>query len=180
MADDLVPEPPERFASWLVEPMRRIKQTYVKVALAAAIINVFGLVTSLFTMTVYDRVLPNNAVDSLLALSLGLAIVIVFDFTLRTLRAYFVDIAGAEVDREVGGELFSRILAIRLELKKGSTGSLAGLLREFETLRDFFASATLTAVVDVPFILVTLTVIAIIGGKVVIVPLIMEIGRAHV
>ncbi len=173
MADDLVPEPPERFASWLVEPMRRNKQTYIKVALAAAMINVFGLVTSLFTMTVYDRVLPNNAVDSLIALSIGLAIVIVFDFTLRTLRAYFVDIAGAEVDREVGGELFSRILAIRLELKKGSTGSLAGLLREFETLRDFFASATLTAVVDVPFILVTLTVIAVIGGKVVIVPLIM-------
>lgn len=173
MADNLVPAPRERFASWLVEPMRRNKATYIKVALAAAMINIFGLVTSLFTMTVYDRVLPNNAVDSLVALSIGLAIVIVFDFMLRTLRAYFVDIAGAQVDREVGGELFARILAIRLELKKGSTGSLTGLLREFETLRDFFASATLTAVVDVPFIIVTLTVIAVIGGKVVFVPLLM-------
>jgi ATP-binding cassette subfamily C protein LapB len=134
---------------------------------------VFGLVTSLFTMTVYDRVLPNNATDSLVALSIGLAIVIVFDFMLRTLRAYFVDIAGAQVDLEIGGHLFERILAIRLELKKGSTGSLAGLLREFETLRDFFASATLTAVVDVPFILVTLTVITLIGGKVALVPLLM-------
>ncbi len=173
MAESLVPAPPERFASWLVEPMKRNKATYIKVALAAAMINIFGLVTSLFTMTVYDRVLPNNATDSLVALSIGLAIVIVFDFTLRTLRAYFVDIAGAQVDREIGEHLFERILAIRLELKKGSTGSLSGLLREFETLRDFFASATLTAVVDVPFILVTLTVIALIGGKVVLVPLLM-------
>ncbi|HEY6815931.1 MAG TPA: type I secretion system permease/ATPase [Croceibacterium sp.] len=173
MSEQLVPDPPERFASWLIEPMRRNKATYIKVALAAAMINVFGLVTSLFTMTVYDRVLPNNAVDSLVALSIGLAIVIVFDFVLRTLRAYFVDIAGAQVDREVGGTLFERILAIRLELKKGSTGSLSGLLREFETLRDFFASATLTAVVDVPFILVTLAVIALIGGQLVFVPLVM-------
>jgi ATP-binding cassette subfamily C protein LapB len=173
MSDNLVPPPRERFASWLVEPMRRNKATYIKVALAAAMINIFGLVTSLFTMTVYDRVLPNNAVDSLIGLSIGLGIVIVFDFLLRTLRAYFVDIAGAQVDREVGDQLFGRILAIRLELKKGSTGSLTGLLREFETLRDFFASATLTAVVDVPFILVTLAVIALIGGKVVFVPLLM-------
>src|SRR5678815_2248749 len=112
-SDNLVPAPRERFASWLVEPMRRNKATYIKVALAAAMINVFGLVTSLFTMTVYDRVLPNNATDSLVALSIGLAIVIMFDFLLRTLRAYFVDIAGARVDREIGEELFERILAIR-------------------------------------------------------------------
>ena len=125
MTESLVPDPPAKFAAWLVEPMRRNKATYIKVALAAAMINVFGLVTSLFTMTVYDRVLPNNATDSLIALSIGLAIVIIFDFLLRTLRAYFVDIAGAQVDREIGGHLFERILAIRLELKKGSTGSLA-------------------------------------------------------
>jgi ATP-binding cassette subfamily C protein LapB len=173
MTESLVPAPPERFASWLVEPMRRNKATYIKVALAAAMINIFGLVTSLFTMTVYDRVLPNNATDSLIALSIGLAIVIVFDFMLRTLRAYFVDIAGAQVDREIGEDLFERILRIRLELKKGSTGALAGLLREFETMRDFFASATLTAVVDVPFILLTLAVIAMIGGKVALVPIVM-------
>lgn len=173
MQDKVVPDPPERFARWLIEPMRRNTGTYVKVALAATMINVFGLITALFTMTVYDRVLPNNATDSLIALSIGLAIVIVFDFILRTLRAYFVDIAGARVDRDVGGDLFGRILALRLELKKGSTGSLTALLREFETLRDFFASATLTAVVDVPFILLTLAVIAMIGGQVVLVPLAM-------
>jgi ATP-binding cassette subfamily C protein LapB len=156
-----------------MEPMLKNKSTYLKVALAAALINVFGLITALFTMTVYDRVVPNNATSSLVALSIGLGIVIIFDFVLRLLRAYFVDIAGAQIDREVGETLFARLLAIRLELKKGSTGSLTSLMRELEALRDFFASATLTALVDFPFILITLGVVALIGGVVVLVPLIM-------
>jgi ATP-binding cassette, subfamily C, bacterial LapB len=165
------PEP--RFAAWLMEPMRRNRPVYLKVALAAVLINIFGLLTSLYTMTVYDRVIPNNATSSLVALSIGLAIVIVFDFVLKLLRAYFVDIAGASIDREVGETLFERLLRLRLDLKKGSTGSLTGLMRELEALRDFFTSATLTAVVDLPFILLTIAVIWIIGGWVALVPAIM-------
>ncbi len=169
-AESLVPIPKRRFAEWLMEPMRRNRSTYVKVGVAAVFINIFGLLTALFTMTVYDRVIPNNAMSSLVALSIGLGIVILFDFVLKLLRAYFIDHAGAQIDREVGGSVFERLLAMRLELKKGSTGSLAGMMRELEALRDFFASATLTAVVDVPMILLTLTVIALIGGWLVLVP----------
>jgi ATP-binding cassette subfamily C protein LapB len=172
-SENPIPMPTPRFAPWLMEPMLENKSIYLKVALAAALINIFGLITALFTMTVYDRVVPNNATSSLVALSIGLGIVIVFDFVLRLLRAYFVDIAGARIDREVGETLFARLLAIRLELKKGSTGSLTSLMRELEALRDFFASATLTALVDFPFILITLGVVALIGGVVVLVPLVM-------
>ena len=153
--------------------MRRNRATYWKVALAAVFINIFGLLTALFTMTVYDRVVPNNAMASLVALSIGLGIVIIFDFILKMLRAYFVDHAGAHIDRDIGEAVFDRLLAMRLELKKGSTGALAGMMRELEALRDFFASATLTAVVDVPFILLTLLIVAIIGGWVVLVPALM-------
>ncbi|MFL6863822.1 MAG: type I secretion system permease/ATPase [Allosphingosinicella sp.] len=163
-----IPEP--RFAPWLMEPMRRNRPVYLKVALAAVMINIFGLMTSLFTMTVYDRVVPNNATSSLVALSIGLAVIVVFDFMLKLLRAYFVDIAGASIDREVGETLFGRLLSLRLDLKKGSTGSLTGLMRELEALRDFFASATMTAIVDLPFVFLTLGLVAIIGGKVVFVP----------
>src|SRR3546814_10535197 len=92
-----------------------------------------------------------------------------FDFALKTVRAYFVDVAGARIDREVGETVFARLLSIRLDKKKGSTGALAGVVRELETLRDFFASATLTAMVDVPFIVITLAVIAVIGGPLVFV-----------
>lgn len=182
-AAHMIEERRPRFAAWLADPIRENKSTYLKVALAAAMINIFALATALFTMTVYDRVVPNNATDSLIALSIGLAIVIIFDFVLRTLRAYFVDIAGAQIDRDVGRSVFTQLLNIRLDLKKGSTGALAGLMRELETLRDFFASATVSAIVDVPFILITLLVIFLIGGPVVlvpalIVPIVIGIGLA--
>jgi ATP-binding cassette, subfamily C, bacterial LapB len=136
-------------------------------------INFFGLMTALFTMTVYDRVVPNNAIESLIGLTIGLLLVVIFDFILKALRAYFVDIAGARIDRDIGKTIFNHILEMRLDLGRSSTGGLAGLVREIETLRDFFASATLTALVDVPFILITLTVMALIGGVIVFVPLIL-------
>ncbi|HEX8513137.1 MAG TPA: type I secretion system permease/ATPase [Allosphingosinicella sp.] len=171
--NEIKPASQPRFASWLMEPMRRNRGIYGKVALAAVLINIFGLMTSLFTMIVYDRVVPNNATSSLVALSIGLAIVVIFDFVLKLLRAYFVDVAGASIDRDVGETLFERLLRLRLDLKKGSTGSLTSLMRELEQLRDFFTSATLTAVVDLPFIILTLLVIWIIGGTVVLVPALM-------
>lgn len=163
--------PRARFAEWLIAPMRRNTSTYGKVALAAAMINLFGLTTSIFSMIVYDRVLPNNAVASLVGLSIGLAIVLIFDFLLRTLRSYFVDIAGADVDRVIGDNAFERLLSIRLDARRGSTGALAGIMRELDTLRDFLASATLSAMIDVPFIILTLAVIAAIGGMLVFVGL---------
>jgi ATP-binding cassette subfamily C protein LapB len=172
-ADIEIAERKPRLAAWLTEPMRRNRATYLRVAAAAVMINLFGLVTSLFSMTVYDRVLPNNATASLVGLSIGLLLVVIFDFLLKMLRAYFVDVAGADIDRRVGGAVFAKLLSIRMDMRKGSTGSLTGLMRELETLRDFFASATLIAVVDVPFIFLTLTVIGLIGGKVVIVPMLL-------
>ncbi|MBX7497069.1 type I secretion system permease/ATPase [Qipengyuania sp. 6B39] len=165
--------PPKRLADWLVEPIRANWRTYSKVAIAATLINIFGLVTALFTMTVYDRVIPNSAYTSLWALSIGLAIIVVADFALKLLRAYFVDHAGMNIDKDIGETVFERLIEMRLELRKGSTGQLTGLMRELETLRDFFASATLAAVVDVPFIFITLIVVALIGGWVVLVPALM-------
>jgi ATP-binding cassette subfamily C protein LapB len=184
MSDDsLVADPKPRFAPWLFEPMASNRHTYIKVIVAAVLINIFALVTSLFSMVVYDRVVPNNAMSSLTALSIGFAIVVIFDFVLKTLRAYFVDIAGADIDHKIGEKVFAKILAMRLDLKKGSTGALAGLMRELEALRDFFASATISTLVDVPFLLLTVVVIWAIGGKVVlvllvIIPLVLLAGWA--
>ena len=169
----LVHIPEKRIADWLAEPIKRNWRTYSKVALAATLINIFGLATALFTMTVYDRVVPNSAYGSLLALSIGLGIILIFDFILKLLRAYFVDFAGMRIDEEVGEDVFGRLTAMRLELRKGSTGQLTGMMRELETIRDFFASATLVAVVDLPFIFITLAVVAMIGGWVALVPAVM-------
>lgn len=171
--DALLAAQKPRFAPWLIEPMLRNQATYMKVAVAAALINIFALVSSLFTMTVYDRIVPNEGSASLIGLSIGLVFVIVFDFVLRLLRVYFVDIAGANIDHDVGETLFARLLALRLDKRRGSTGTLTGLMRELETLRDFFASVTLTAIIDVPFIIVTLAVIVMLGGVLVLLPLAM-------
>ncbi len=163
--------PKGRIAPWLSGPLRKNRSIYTKVGFAAAMINFFALVTSLFTMTVYDRIVPNNATDSLVALTIGLVIVVMFDFVLKLLRAYYVDVAGARIDRDIGKAIFQQILDMRLDLGRSSTGGLAGLVREIETLRDFFASATLTALVDMPFIIITLIVIWLIGGSIVFVPM---------
>jgi ATP-binding cassette, subfamily C, bacterial LapB len=170
---DTIIHPKPRLADWLMAPIRTNRSVYTKVAVAAVMINLFALVTSLFTMTVYDRVLPNNATSSLIGLSIGLGIILIFDFALKILRAYFVDVAGADIDRDIGENMFTRLLSIRLDQPRGSTGGLAQLLRELETIRDFFASATLVALVDVPFILVTLAVMAMIGGWLVLVPIML-------
>lgn len=169
--EETIIQPKRRFADWLMDPIRANRGVYVKVAIAAVMINLFALVTSLFTMTVYDRVLPNNATASLIGLSVGLGIILIFDFVLKILRSYFVDIAGADIDRDVGENVFGRLLTIRLDQPRGSTGGLAQMIRELETLRDFFASATLVAIVDVPFIALTLLVMALIGGWLVLVPM---------
>ena len=162
-----------RIAPWLLDPIRANKGLYLQVVLAAALVNLFGLATSLFSMTVYNRIVPNNALDSLVALSLGVAIVLVFDFVLRMIRGYFIDVVGQRIDRTVGTAIFDRMLTMRLGDRKSSSGAFAGMLREFEALRDFFASATLAAIVDVPFIVLFLVVIWAIGGGLVLVPLLL-------
>lgn len=165
--------PKARIAEWLSEPLRRNRSLYIRVGIAAAMINFFSLIVALFTMTVYDRVVPNNAFESLIGLTIGLGFVLIFDFVLKLLRSYFVDVAGARVDRDIGRSVFARILSLRLDLGRRSTGGLAGLVREIETLREFFASATLTTLVDIPFILITLVAIWLIGGWLVMVPLVL-------
>ena len=168
---------------WLAKPIEENRWLYARVLLAAALINIFAIFTSLYTMTVYDRVVPTSAYASLIGLTIGLVIIIIFDFVIKGLRAYFVDVAGARIDQRVGREIFAKILAMRLDQRRGSIGGLSGIVREVDTIRDFMASATITALVDVPFIFLTLLVIALIGGSVVwvpivLIPLVLIIGLA--
>jgi ATP-binding cassette subfamily C protein LapB len=156
--------------AWLVEPLAENWWSYVQVAIAAVVINVLGLAISFFSMVVYDRVLPTNATASLIALAVGVALAIGFDFTVKTLRSSFIDGAGARVDVRIGERLFDQILNMRLASRKDSTGSLAGVMRELESLREVMTSATLAAAVDLPFVFFFLAVIGFIGGPLFIVP----------
>ena len=133
---------------------------YRDVLIAAALINIFALAMPMFTMNVYDRVVPNRAMETLWMLALGVVLVLIADLLLRTVRGYFVDLASSRVDMELSSRIMERVLGTRLELRPASAGSFAANLRSFETIRDFIASATVTAIIDLPFALLFLLVIA--------------------
>lgn len=156
---------------WLFGPLRDNANIYAQTVLAALVVNILGLVSSFFIMAVYDRVLPNRAIESLIALTVGVMLAHVFDFVLKSLRGYFIDIAGQRLDASVGASVFDNLMGMRLDARRGATGQIAGLVKEFENLRDFFSSATLVAVVDLPFIFFFIATIALIGGPLALVPL---------
>jgi ATP-binding cassette subfamily C protein LapB len=131
--------------------------------LAAFMVNVFALTLPLFTMNVYDRVVPNHAIETLWMLAGGVMIVLVADVALRTMRGYFLDLASSRVDVRLSAYIMERVLGLRLENRPLSAGSFAANLRSFETIRDFITSATVTAFIDLPFALIFLVVIGLIA-----------------
>lgn len=153
-------------AGWFKRVLMRYKGIYLNVAIASLVINLLGIVSSLYVMNVYDRVIPNQAEATLLALTLGVAIAYLFDFILKGLRAYFIDVAGKKSDVILSSVIFSAVMNVRLGNRPGSSGSFANVIREFDSVRDFFTSTTLTAFVDIPFILIYIAIIFMIGGAI--------------
>src|SRR6185436_7090032 len=125
----------------------------------------------LFTMNVYDRVLPNRAESTLWVLGIGLVIALVFDFILRAARAHVIDRVGRNVDLRVSSAIFDRLLNMRLADRPGTTGSLASRIAEHELVREFFTSSIIALIIDLMFTFVFLFVIYQLAGWVVIIPL---------
>jgi ATP-binding cassette subfamily C protein LapB len=136
---------------------------YKDVLVAAFFINVFALAVPIFMMNVYDRVVPNTAFDTLWVLSTGVVLVLVADMVLKSMRGHFLDLASRRVDVDLSAKIMERTLGMRLEHRPASVGSFAVNLRSFETLRDFITSTTITTVIDLPFSILFLAVIAWIG-----------------
>ncbi|WP_430463665.1 type I secretion system permease/ATPase [Tabrizicola sp.] len=157
---------------WFWGSFSQSKWLYGQVMAAATMTNVLGLSTSLFIMVVYDRVVPNEAIESLIALTIGVLVALGFDFAVKTLRAQFVDRAGKRADLRMSRLIFDRILNMRLDKRSRKAGAMASIVREFDTLREFFTSATLIAVVDLPFIFFFIWVIYLLSGPLALVPLI--------
>lgn len=156
---------------WFWSAFWRNRTLYTEVGVAAVMINLFGIASSLYVMNVYDRVVPNKAFETLWALAFGIMIVYVFDFILKNLRSQFLDHAGRKADVKISAELFEQIMGMTMAARPSSAGVLASKMREFETIRDFFTSATMTALIDLPFVLLFIALIAIIGGPVAFVPI---------
>ena len=141
---------------------------YRDVLAAALLINVFALAMPLFTMNVYDRVVPNRAMETLWTLALGLLLVIGVDIVLRLLRGHFIDLASGRIDLHLSSRIMERVLGVRMEARPAAVGAFSANLRSFETVRDFITSASVTAFIDLPFALLFLIVMAIISWPLVL------------
>ena len=157
--------------TWFWDVIKHYGPIYRHVALASVVINLIAVATPLFVMNVYDRVVPNNAMETLWVLAGGIFIAYLFDFLLRTLRNYFVDLAGRNADVVLSSKLVDKVLSMRLDARPESTGALVNNLREFESVREFFSSSTLLACMDLPFLVVFMTLLFFIGGPIVVIPL---------
>lgn len=157
--------------AWFWGTLLEFWPIYSHVLLASILINCFAIASPLFVMNVYDRVVPNNAIETLWVLALGVVTVFVFEFIMRNLRTYFVDVAGKNADVIIASRLLEHLMSTRLDSKPPSTGAMANNLREFESLREFFTSGTVVTLVDLPFVFLFVGVIWLIAGPVAFVPL---------
>lgn len=160
------------FSSWLTQQLSVLGKVYRDSLLASFLINLFALASPLFVMNVYDRVVPNQAFETLWVLASGMLIILLFDVVTKFLRHSFVDQAAAELDKQLSKPLFERILAARLDSGVGSIGGLASQLKDFDAIKNFFTASTVVALVDLPFAVLFIFIIAYLAGAVAIVPLI--------
>lgn len=158
---------------WFWDTLKKSKHIYISVLLASVFINLFITATPLFTMNVYDRVVPNDAIETLWVLAIGVIAVYVLDAILRATRNYLLEIAGERSDVIMSSILFEHTLGLKMEAWPRSVGSFASTIKEFDAIRNFFASATIVSLVDIPFAIIFLFLIAFIGGYVVVVHLVV-------
>ncbi|MCK9491467.1 MAG: type I secretion system permease/ATPase [Sulfurimonas sp.] len=157
---------------WFWSTLNLSRSIYRDVLWASLLVNLFVLATPLFTMNVYDRVIPNNAEETLLVFAIGIIFVYIIDFFLKFIRGYMLELAGKKSDIIMSSIIFEKVLNLKMAVHPKSVGSFANNLRDFEAVRSFFTTATMTAVIDLPFALIFLAVIYYIGGLLVFVPIV--------
>ena len=167
-SDRLDEESPDR-RHWIFGPVLRNWWVYRDVVIASFAANLLAIATALFSMQVYDRVVPSNAFDTLWILASGVALAILLELVLRITRAALVDISGRDLDLQLSARLFNKVANMRLAHQPASTGVFANQVRDFATVREFFTSGTVTALCDIPFVLIFIAVIWSIGGPIALV-----------
>jgi len=157
---------------WFWDPIKISKKIYLDVLFASILVNLFVLATPLFTRNVYDRVIPNNATETLWYFAGGVIVIYILDLFLKFIRTYFLEIAGKKSDVIISSVLFEKVLDMKMSAMPQSVGSFASNLKDFDTIRTFLTSSTLTTIVDLPFALLFLFVIWYLGGVIVWVPVV--------
>ena len=148
------------------------KVVFLEAIMATMVVSLLALASSLYSMQVYDRVIPNQGYQTLVTLTAGVAVAIFLEWLLKQVRAHIVDSASVDIDKDLSQWFFARLQEVRLEARPTTVGTLAAQIKGFETVRAMLTSTSLFVFADVPFALFFLAVIALIGGTAVIVPLI--------
>ena len=156
---------------WFWGTIASFWRDYIHVALAALLINLLALASPLFTMNVYDRVVPNFAIPTLWALAIGVILTLIFDFILKVARGQIINVAGKQADNVLAGKIFAHALAIDFTKRPVSSGQFANHIREFENVREFITSSSLVSLIDVFFIGIFVAVLFLLVGPIAIVPL---------
>jgi len=158
---------------WFWGTLGKSRDIFASVLLSSILINLFILATPMFTMNVYDKVVPNDAIATLWVLVAGIITVYIFDTMLRFVRTYLLEIAGKKSDIIMSSIVFAQVLNLKMDQWPPSIGAFASQLREFESIRNFFTASTIATLVDLPFAIIFLLVIYYIGGPMIAVPLII-------
>ncbi|MDA3947580.1 MAG: type I secretion system permease/ATPase [Helicobacteraceae bacterium] len=156
---------------WFWSSIKYSRSIYRDVIVASFVINLFVLAAPLFTMNVYDRVVPNNAIETMWVLAIGILVIYILDVILKLLRTYLLETAGKKSDIIISSILFEKVMNLKMAVRPKSVGSFANNLREFERIRNFFTSSTVSTLIDLPFALLFLMVAYYIGGLIILVPI---------
>jgi ATP-binding cassette subfamily C protein LapB len=158
---------------WFWSTVKVHWRSYGHIALAAFLVNMLALATPLFTMSVYDRVIPNGAIPSMIALSIGMGIAVVFDFVLRIVRSRMIDVTGKTMDVVLASNIFEHVMAVKMAQRPASVGIVANQLRDFDSVREFFTSGSVVSATDLLFAVLFIAVLFTIAGPLAWVPLVM-------
>ncbi|WP_425331977.1 type I secretion system permease/ATPase [Pseudomonas eucalypticola] len=161
-----------RVHAWFRDTLKLSRWLYSDAILASLMINLLGLMVPLFVMQTYDRVVPNQATSTLWVLAIGLLVGTLFELVLRVLRAHLLDTAGKKTDLILSATLFERITGMAMKAKPATIGGFAQSIHDFQGLREFLTAVTLTSVIDLPFAVLMLAVIGLLGGWLVLVPIV--------
>lgn len=159
-----------RVEAWFRDTLQLSRWLYADALLASLLINLLGLMVPLFVMQTYDRVVPNQAITTLWVLVIGLLIGTAFELLLRVLRAYLLDVAGKKTDVVLSATLFERITGMSLKARPATVGGFAQSIHDFQGLRDFLTAVTLTSLIDLPFALLMIAIIGLLGGWLALIP----------
>ena len=167
-------EPTTRSArQWFIHAILKRRRVFMEAVVATFVISMLGLGASFYSLQVYDRVIPTQAHATLMALTVGVGIAVLFEFILKQVRSLMVDRGCRAIEESLSEVFFQRMLDIRMEARPRTVGSFAAQVRQFELVRNFMSSSTVFLLADLPFCFLFIAVIGIIGGWLAVIPLML-------